>query len=308
MAKTDIAGKVLELSNYAAQFLNIGLSAGGIDAFSDGSGYATGGMDVLDSLLFKKPDYFANPFMLFDIDSTTVDEYGIRRNGEIEAWIANSRQPAANPETNKYFKLRRIKKFAKPAVNLAYTPASAHTAGIGVPDLAMNTSASINTGIHLRKLAALRGGTPGAAGGSIRDAKQAQLLDKNLNYLVKIKQNKAVVSGMNLAFSAIPAGQLVGAAAQVVSGLTAIKPAFSKIISKGIHAGVDNRDVIQVAIAIHYLAWREQRSTGAQQPATAVFNEIFSQRGLSRVVHKYNASALIEEPCGWLALADKLAL
>ena len=230
MAKKDIAGKVLELSNYAAQFLSTGLSAGGIDAFSDGSGYATGGMDVLESLLFQKPDYFANPFMLFDIDSTTVDEYGIRRNGEIEAWIARSRQPAAN--------LRRIKKFAKPAVNLAWTPASAHTAGIGVPDLAMNASASVNTGIHLHKLAGLRGGaSPGAT-----DAKQAQLLEKNLNYLVKIKKNKAVVSGINLAFSAIPGGQLAGAAAQVVSGLTAIKPVFARIISRGIHAGVDNRD------------------------------------------------------------------
>ena len=305
MAKKDIAGKVLELSNYAAQFLSTGLSAGGIDAFSDGSGYATGGMDVLESLLFQKPDYFANPFMLFDIDSTTVDEYGIRRNGEIEAWIARSRQPAANPETNKYFKLRRIKKFAKPAVNLAFTPASAHTAGIGVPDLAMNASASVNTGIHLHKLAGLRGGaSPGAT-----DAKQAQLLEKNLNYLVKIKKNKAVVSGINLAFSAIPGGQLAGAAAQVVSGLTAIKPVFARILSRGIHAGVDNRDVVQVAIAVHYLAWKEQRAAaGVQRPATAVFSEVFTQRGMSRVVHKYSASSLINEPCGWLALADKLAL
>ncbi|EPH0092776.1 hypothetical protein [Pluralibacter gergoviae] len=40
-----------------------------------------------------------------------------------------------------------------------------------------------------------------------------------------------------------------------------------------------------------------------------VLSEIFSQRGLSRLAHrKYDVHTLINEPCGWLALADKLAL
>ena len=309
MKARNVASRALKLSNYAAQFLSIGLSSAGISKFPDNKDYATGGMDVFDSLLFKRPDYFANPYILYDIDSSSVDEFGIRNNGEIEKWINNSKRPSSNEETQKYFRLRRIKKFARPATTLAFTPATVHTAGISVPDLALNTSSAVNTGVHLTKLNSINHefNTSGIAGGY--DEKTALLLNKNMNYLMKIKKNKAVTSGINLAFSAIPAGQIAGTAAQIVSGLTAAKSAFSKIISKSIHGEVEDRDLIQVAIALHYLAYKEQTTgSGMQKPATMVFNEVFTQRGFSRVIHKYNSDALISEPCGWLALADKLSL
>lgn len=119
-----------------------------------------------------------------------------------------------------------------------------------------------------------------------------------------------VVSGINLAFSAIPSGLATGTSSEIIKGLTAIKPLFPKILSKSIHASVDNIDVVQVAIALHYVAYQELNySYSLRRPAVNVLSEIFSQRGWSRLAHrKYDVHALINEPCGWLALADKLAL
>lgn len=43
-------------------------------------------------------------------------------------------------------------------------------------------------------------------------------------------------------------------------------------------------------------------------PASSVIWEIFTKRGATRLLGKYDVSALIEEPAGWMALADKLLL
>ncbi|MGK8931666.1 hypothetical protein ACRS85_01945 [Pluralibacter gergoviae] len=118
-----------------------------------------------------------------------------------------------------------------------------------------------------------------------------------------------VVTGINLAFSAIPSGLATGTSSEIIKGLTAIKPLFPKILSKSIHASVDNNDVVQVVIALHYLAYQERHNSYSLRRAVSVFSEIFSQRGWSRLAHrKYDVHALINEPCGWLALADTLAL
>ncbi|WP_284945003.1 hypothetical protein [Acidisoma cladoniae] len=43
-------------------------------------------------------------------------------------------------------------------------------------------------------------------------------------------------------------------------------------------------------------------------PASAVIWEIFTKRGATRLLGKYDVAALIREPAGWMALADKLLL
>jgi hypothetical protein len=43
-------------------------------------------------------------------------------------------------------------------------------------------------------------------------------------------------------------------------------------------------------------------------PASSVIWEIFTKRGATRLLGKYDVAALIREPAGWMALADKLLL
>jgi hypothetical protein len=43
-------------------------------------------------------------------------------------------------------------------------------------------------------------------------------------------------------------------------------------------------------------------------PASSVIWEIFTKRGATRLLGKYDVAALIHEPAGWMALADKLLL
>lgn len=176
--------------------------------------------------------------------------------------------------------------------------------------MALNTSAAINTGVHLKNIAAQSDAFSTRRGRSSHSERDAALLEKNLNYLVRIKKNKAVVTGINLAFTAIPSGLTTGTSSEIIKGLNAIKPLFPKILSKSIHASVDNNDVVQVVIALHYLAYQERHNSySLRRPAVNVLSEIFSQRGWSRLAHrKYDVHTLINEPCGWLALADKLAL
>ncbi len=51
------------------------------------------------------------------------------------------------------------------------------------------------------------------------------------------------------------------------------------------------------------------RITGATAgPASAIFWEIFTKRGATMVFGSYDVAALVREPAGWLALADKLML
>ncbi|WP_419730310.1 hypothetical protein [Lichenicola sp.] len=43
-------------------------------------------------------------------------------------------------------------------------------------------------------------------------------------------------------------------------------------------------------------------------PASGIFWEIFTKRGATRAFGKYDIQALVKEPAGWMALADKLLL
>lgn len=43
-------------------------------------------------------------------------------------------------------------------------------------------------------------------------------------------------------------------------------------------------------------------------PATEIIWELFTKRGATRLLGKYDVQALIEEPAGWMAIADKLLL
>ncbi len=69
--------------------------------------------------------------------------------------------------------------------------------------------------------------------------------------------------------------------------------------------------VRRVAIELHWRAYREQvlaRSHGAVGPASAILVELFTKRTESRILGKHDIGTIIEEPAGWMAISDKIAL
>jgi hypothetical protein len=69
--------------------------------------------------------------------------------------------------------------------------------------------------------------------------------------------------------------------------------------------------VRRVAIELHWCPYREQvlaRSGGAVGPASAILVELFTRRTETRLLGKYDTDAIINEPAGWMAISDKIAL
>lgn len=67
----------------------------------------------------------------------------------------------------------------------------------------------------------------------------------------------------------------------------------------------------RVAIELHWRAYREQvlaRTGGAVGPASAILVELFTKRAQTRLLGKHNTDALVKEPAGWMAIADKIGL
>lgn len=69
-----------------------------------------------------------------------------------------------------------------------------------------------------------------------------------------------------------------------------------------LHKAID-----RTAQSLHFHAYLEQADSG-DKPATEVMNEIFRRRGVLGLFSQYDVNKIINEPAGWLALADKLKL
>lgn len=69
-----------------------------------------------------------------------------------------------------------------------------------------------------------------------------------------------------------------------------------------LHKAID-----RTAQSLHFHAYLEQSDSG-DKPATEVIQEIFRRRGFLGWFSQYDVNAIINEPAGWLALADKLKL
>lgn len=69
-----------------------------------------------------------------------------------------------------------------------------------------------------------------------------------------------------------------------------------------LHKAID-----RTAQSLHFHAFLEQADSG-DKPATEVMNEIFRRRGVLGLFSQYEVNKIINEPAGWMALADKLKL
>lgn len=66
-----------------------------------------------------------------------------------------------------------------------------------------------------------------------------------------------------------------------------------------------------VAMHLHWRAFQETillRGAAGTGPATRILQELFTRRSLTQHFGEHNVAALIREPGGWMAIADKLLL
>src|SRR5699024_6065292 len=135
-----------------------------------------------------------------------------------------------------------------------------------------------------------------AAGASF---KKSETITRWVDAMIAAKSAKITVRGAGLAGASIPI-PAVGLSASIGTAIAklGIKLTLGKLLTR-------------TAIEVHWRAFQElaiaRRDTSCG-PASAMFFEIFTKRGATRIFGKHDAASLIREPGGWMALEDKLKL
>ncbi|MCP5209325.1 MAG: hypothetical protein H6998_00195 [Hahellaceae bacterium] len=206
-------------------------------------------------------------------------------------FLANGHTSGASYYTRSYLGNRRFKSIGGAGVSLAGTLASSATV-VDVGALAQHSNALLSTSAHMMQVKAV-------ASGFSRSKKINEWVDA----ILQAKSAKAAIRGTGLAAGAIPV-PAIGVLAGVVAAAAKcnVKLTLSALIQR-------------VAIEIHWRAFQEVKVasafggvSGPQGPASAIFYEIFTRRGVTRIFGKYNVAKLINEQGGWAALNDKLML
>ncbi|MGE4481434.1 hypothetical protein [Acidocella sp.] len=208
-------------------------------------------------------------------------------------FVMNGHDDRANPRSARYFQGRAWKSIGSSAFSLAGTAASAHTVGINFADVVTNANALGSTTAHITKLIAIAA-------------------DKRTSRSITVQDWLKVVLAMKTAKAGIRTGSLIGG---LVPGASLPAGIATTVTKMGIRLSM-NSACLTTAAAIHWRAFQEQQISGGLSlgkggkigPASRIFWEIFTRRGMTRMFGKYDIDALVHEPAGWLALHDKLML
>lgn len=219
------------------------------------------------------------------------DVYGFEDGGENSivpnpSFLANGHE-GRSPKTRKYFTGRSLKSLGGGAVSLAVGLASGTTM-VDVGGILKEGNATATTTSHLIGIR--------AAGAKF---KKSETITRWVDAIIKVKASKLAVRGAGLAGAAIPipaVGLTVNIATTVAK--LGIKVTLGKLL-------------MRTAMELHRRAYQEMvigRSQTACGPASAMFFEIFTKRGATRIFGNYDTVSLVREPGGWMALEDKLKL
>lgn len=206
-------------------------------------------------------------------------------------FVFNGHEDHDSKKTANYKKSRTYKKGAGSISSAIGTGLSVHTAGINVMSSAMHANATGTTLIHMLQVKQIAKGIP-----------NSKTIDEWCDVVLAAKLAKATIRGGQLAAGFIPGAHVPAAVAATIA-----KTGFKLTMTNSVYA---------TAAAVHWRAFQEQRISGGLNlgtggkvgPASRLFWEIFTKRGMTRVFGGYDAATLISEPGGWEALADKLLL
>lgn len=206
-------------------------------------------------------------------------------------FLANGHE-GRSKKTRKYLRSRAWKSLAGSAVGAAGSLATPITF-VDVGGIGQNANAIGTTTGHLIGIT--------AAG---KMFKHSQTITGWVDAIIAAKAAKMGIRVAGLAGAAIPVpGVSLGTGIATTIAKLGIKLTLGKLIAR-------------TAMEVH---WRSKQElvlgrgiggikSGACGPASAMFYEIFTKRGVTRIFGKYDTETLINEPGGWIALNDKLML
>ena len=213
---------------------------------------------------------------------------GLAKSPVPNPWfIVNGQDDRPSPVSAGYKKSRKYKIIGGALASAVGTVASASTVGINVASSVKHANATGSTLIHLQKIRSIAAAY-----------RQSRTISDWCDLLIDVKMLKAAIRGGELALGFIPGASIP----------TTIAATVAKAGVKLTYGAV----VYNTAAAIHWRAFQEQAIShgagGGVGPASRIYWEIFTRRGLTRLLGQYDIAQLVKEPCGWEALTDKLLL
>lgn len=205
-------------------------------------------------------------------------------------FILNGHDEGGTAATQRYLRNRTFKSIGSGAIGVVTAAASASTA-VDVGGIAQSVNALGSTGAHIYKLHAIA-----------KSYKQSRTISGWINLVIKMKAIKTGIRGTQLAGAAIPfpaAGAIAG------------------VVAAGVKLGVKftmTKVCLMLSADLHWRAFQEQVIAGAfggkgkVGPASRIIYELFRRRGATRVFGQYDVDQFIKEPCGWMAVSDKVLL
>ena len=144
-----------------------------------------------------------------------------------------------------------------------------------------------------------------ALAGMARKTRRGGTIADWLEIAIKMKSIKLATRGAGLAGASIPIP-----AAGITTGLIAAATATGAKLTL-------SKACVATALEIHWRARQEQFMSGTALragtggsvgPASRIVWELFTKRGITRLLGKYDIDAIVQEPAGWMAISDKLLL
>ena len=206
-------------------------------------------------------------------------------------FLANGHE-GRSKKTRSYLKSRSFKSLGGGAIGAVGALATPVTL-VDVGGIAQHSNAIGTTSAHLMGIK--------AAGASF---KRSETITRWVDAMIAAKTAKMGVRVAGLAGAAIPVPAVsLGTGIATTLAKLGIKLTLGKLIAR-------------TAMEVH---WRSRQElvlgrgiggikSGACGPASAMFYEVFTKRGVTRIFGKYDTEQLIAEPGGWMALNDKLML
>lgn len=234
-------------------------------------------------------------------------------------FVANGHGDADSPVTQAYLFTRAWKSVGGTAVSLGGSLASHHALGVNFGSALRHGSAAASTGMHLLAIKSIANSN-----------KQTETISRWCDVIIRAKTAKVSLRSMQAVGGALPV--------PLVGPLVNLAAAAGKL---GIKIGLPEMCYL-AAIEIHWRAFQEQKisailgprvpavrnfsrptrqwgastvpAPGAKKPTTIkvgpasrIFAEIFTRRGITAIGLPYDVPSLINEPAGWMALGDKLS-
>lgn len=198
----------------------------------------------------------------------------------------------ASSATANYLKWRKYKSMASTVSGIGGGAASLVTV-INVPSVGTNASAFGTTAVHFKQLADMA-----------RSSRKTGTVAQWLDLVARLKAIKLTKRSISIVGGTVPLPGL-GMATGLIG--TAMSTGVKLTLSKA---------CVATALELHWRAYQEQFmsgtalgcGTGAVGPASKIVWELFTKRGISRILGKHDVNAIVKEPAGWMAISDKILL